>query len=72
LDEASANRIWNVHEHDRDSASGLLQRRTRQTAFAYDHVWRECDQLRRVATKTVEIAPNLTGFDLQIAADLPT
>ena len=44
---------------------------TVHTAYAKDHVRRECDQLRRVAAKTVEIAPNLTNFDLQIAADRP-
>src|SRR5262245_35308132 len=71
FDETSTNRIGNVHEHDRDSARGLLQRRNRYTAYAKDRVRRECDQLRRVAAKAVEIAPDPTGFDLQIAADRP-
>ena len=44
---------------------------SRYAAYAQDHVWRECDQLRRVAAKAIEIVPNLTGFDLQIAADRP-
>ena len=71
FDEASTNRIGDVHEHDRDSTRGLLQRRSRQTAYAKDHVRRECDQLRRVAANAVEISPNLSGFNLQIAADSP-
>src|SRR5262245_66468707 len=71
FDEAGTNRIGNVHEHDRDRTGGLLQRRNRYTAYAKDHVRRECDQLLRVAAKAVAIDPNLTGFDLQIAADRP-
>jgi hypothetical protein len=43
FDDASTNRIWNVREHDRDSTRGLLQRRNRQTAYAKDHLRRECD-----------------------------
>src|SRR5262245_20187809 len=38
FDETSTNRIGNVHEHDWDSTRGLLQRRSRQTAYAKDHV----------------------------------
>src|SRR5262245_47627873 len=71
FDEAGTNRIGNVHEHDRDRTGGLLQRRNRYTAYAKDHIRRECDQLRRVAAKAVEIASNLTDVDLQIAADRP-
>jgi hypothetical protein len=72
FDETSTNRIGNVHEDDRDSTRGLLQRRSRQTAYAKDHVRRECDQLRRITAKAVDVTPNLTDFDLEIAADRPT
>ena len=72
LHEASANWVWNVHEHNRDGTSGLLQRRNCHSADAHDDVRRERDQFRRVASKVVEIAPNISSFNLQIVANRPT
>src|SRR5262249_23551913 len=43
LDDASTDRIGDVHKHDRDRASGLLQRCNRQAAYTKDRVRRECD-----------------------------
>ena len=71
LDDAGTHRISNVHKHDGDSASRMLQPCNRYAAVAKDDVWREGDQLCGVTAKAVEIAANLTVFDLQIAADRP-
>jgi hypothetical protein len=71
LDETSTHRIGNVHKHDGDGPSCLLQRRNRYAADAKDDVRCESDQLCRIAAKAVDIAPNLTDFDLQISADRP-
>src|SRR5262249_47187244 len=72
LYEASANRVGSVHEYDRDGASPLLHRRNRHAADAYDDVWRKRDQLRSVARQMVEIASNVSDFDLEIVANRPT
>src|SRR5215471_20514644 len=71
LYEASANWVWNVHEHNWDGTSGLLQRCNRHAAHTHNYVRRERDQFRRVASKVVEIAPNVSNFNLEIAADRP-
>src|SRR5262249_32757758 len=71
LDEASANWVWNVHKNDRDSTSGLLQRRDCYTADAHNDVRRERNQFRRVAAKVVEIASDVPSFNLKIAANCP-
>jgi hypothetical protein len=72
LYETGTNWIRNIHEHNRDSTSGLLQRRNCHAAYAYDYVWRERDQFRRVAAKMVEIASNVPSFNLEIAANGPS
>ena len=72
LYEAGAYRIWNVHENNRDGTSGLLQRCNCNTADTHNDVGLERDQFRRVASKVVEIAPNVSNFNLEIAADRPT
>jgi hypothetical protein len=48
-----------------------LQRCNRYGADAKDDVRREGDQLCGVTASAVDIAANLTGFDLQIAPDRP-
>ena len=64
LYEASTNRIWNIHEHNRDGTSGLLQRRNCHAAYAYDHVRRERDQFRRVAAEDCRDRPQRSRFNL--------
>src|SRR5262245_6571881 len=71
LYEAGPNRIWNIHEYNRDGASGLLQRRNCHTAYTYNYVRRERNQFLRVAAKLVAIGPNVPSFNLEIAAKRP-
>src|SRR5262252_6555927 len=72
LYEASTDWVWNIHEHNRNGTSGLLQRRNCHTADAHDDVWRQRDQFCRIASQVVEIAPNVATFDLEIVANRPT
>ena len=71
LYEAGTNRIWDIHEYNRDGASGLLQRRNCHTAYTYNYVRRERNQFRRVAAKVVVVAPKVPSFNLEIAANRP-
>src|SRR5262249_41999897 len=71
LYEAGTNRIWDIHEYNRDGASGLLQRRNCHTAHTYNYVRRERNQFRSVAAKMIAIAPNVPSFNLEIAANRP-
>src|SRR5262249_43708404 len=70
--EASTNRIWNVHEHYRDSASGLLQRRDCHTSYAKNHVRWERNQFRRVSAIVGEVAPAQKIIDYPITTDRPS
>ena len=72
LHEARTDRIRNIHEHNWNSPRGLLQCADRDAANAQDYVGSERGKLRGVTAKAVDIATDLTAFDLKIAAALPT
>ena len=56
LDEAGADRIGDLHEHDRHGAGRLLQWPDGRAANGQDDVRRERDQFRRVSANCVGIA----------------
>ena len=57
VDEAGADRIGDLHEHDRHGAGRLQQRPHDRAAGGQDDVRRERDQFRRVSANTLGIAP---------------
>ena len=71
VDKAGADRISNVHEHDRHAPARLLQRRHAQGAADQDHVWRPRDQFRRVFALAVNIILAPANVDARVAADSP-
>jgi hypothetical protein len=71
LHEARPDRIGNVHEDNWNSARGLLHCAHRYAANAQDYVGSERGKLCGVTAKAVDIATDLTAFDLEIAAALP-
>ena len=71
LHEARADRIGNVHEDNRNCTRGLLQCAHRYAANAQDYVGSERGKFRGVTAKAVDVAADLTDFDLKIAAALP-
>src|SRR5262245_24707547 len=56
LDEASADRVDDTHEHDRHSASRLQQRRQDRGASGQDDVGRERDHFRGISANVGGIA----------------
>ena len=72
LHEARPDRIGNIHEDNWNSPRGLLQCAHRDAANAQDYVGSERGKLRGVTAKAVDIAADLTAFDLKIATALPT
>ena len=71
LDEARADRIGDMHEHDRHGAGRLQQRPQRGAASGQDDVRCERDQFRRVSANAISIARAPAVFDPHVAADAP-
>ena len=61
IDEAGADRIGDVHEHDRHGAGRLQQRGHARRASGQDDVRRERDQFRRVFANAVGIVAAPSG-----------
>ena len=61
LDEAGADRIDDIHEHDRHGAGRLQQRRHGRAAGCQDDVRRERDQFRRIFAKRSCIAASASA-----------
>ena len=68
LDEAGADRIGDLHEHDRHGAGRLLQRPHGGAAWSQDDVRRERDQFRRVSASAVGVARCPADVDPHVAA----
>lgn len=71
LDEACADRVGQIHEHDWDGLGRLLHRPHSQTADGHDYVRRERNQFRRVSTDGSGLAAGPAIIDLQVSADHP-
>src|SRR4051812_45458941 len=72
LDKPSNNGIGSVYENDRNSIGSLLEHPNHRAAYREYHVGRERNQFLCVAMSAVDFAPNLTDFDLEIAAYHPS
>ena len=67
-DEAGADRIDDLHEHDRHGAGRLLQRRHDRDAAGQDDVRRERDQFRRVSCECARDRRSPAVVDPHVAA----
>jgi hypothetical protein len=72
IDQAGADRIYDVHEHDRQGAGSMLQRRHAQGAAGQKDVRRERDQFPCVSAIAVGIIFAPADVELHIAALAPT
>jgi hypothetical protein len=71
FDQATADRVNDIHKHDWHDFSCLLQRPRVRSAGGYDDLRLEIDQFRRISTNAVGIAGAPPVVNLQIAADGP-
>ena len=71
INEAGADRVGDIHEHDRHAARRLQQRRHSRCATSEDDVRRECGQFRRVLASVVGVAQAPAIIVPQVAADCP-
>src|SRR5262249_37724242 len=71
FDEAGANRISDVHEHNRHGSCRLQQRRYARGAGSQDDVWGKSDNFRRVPTSGIEAAETRAEIDLHVSANGP-
>jgi hypothetical protein len=71
LDEASADRIGDIHKHDRDGAGRLLQGPYGHAADGQDRIRRERNQFRRLSANGSGLAAGRAIVDLQVSANRP-
>jgi hypothetical protein len=67
-DEASANRVGDIHKYDRHRARRLSQRPGDRRADGQDHIRCQHHQFGRVSTNAVRIARSPAGVDPHVAA----
>src|SRR5262249_1062848 len=67
VDKPCADRISDTHEHDRQGAGGLLQRRHAHGATGQKDIRGERDQFRRVLALAIDIVLAPAGLDPHIA-----
>src|SRR5262245_7807248 len=72
VDEATTDRVGDIHEHDRHGGRRLHQLRQARSAGGEDDVRRERDQFQPVSAKEFGIARAPTILDPHVAADGPT
>jgi hypothetical protein len=70
-DDAGADRIDGLREHDRHAAARSLYRLDESGADAEDHVRRQRDKFRGLLAIALAIARAPTMIDPQVAADAP-
>jgi hypothetical protein len=71
IDHASTDRIGDLHEHDRQGAGDVLQRRYARGATSQDYVRRKRDQFRCVFAIEIDIVRAPARVDSHIAAVAP-
>ena len=72
LDEPSANRVDDTHEHNRYRSGCLLERSHRGACRGENDIGREPDNFRRVSATTLGIDRAPANVDLCVAAERPT
>src|SRR5262249_13548995 len=68
FDEAGTDRVDHSRKHDRHRSGRLLQRDQNGAGISKNDIWRERDQLRRVAANLVGIARGPANFEAHVAA----
>jgi hypothetical protein len=71
FDEAAADRVGDIHEHNWHGTGRLLQRQHGRAADGQDNVRPGRDQFRCVPASTVRIGPSPASVDPHVAADGP-
>src|SRR6266498_2948213 len=71
-DEATADRVGNLGEYDRNRASERLQYREHGGAINNDDVRWQADKLGRVGLHMIGFAGDPTNFDLDVASLRPS
>jgi hypothetical protein len=71
LDEAGADRVDHIDEHDRDGVGRLFQRRHARAARRQNDVRRECDQFHGVSATAYGIVRAPAVVDPHVAASGP-
>jgi hypothetical protein len=72
FDNAAADRVDNMREHNRHGPSCLGQRHHGGSASGQDDVWCERAELNRLSTNLSGIGCGPAGFDADVTPDVPS